>query len=49
MSRQIDLPEILRLVPNPLPLRAERSIMSDIEAEGAQTTVGFLAFQLDAR
>jgi hypothetical protein len=49
MSKHIDLPENLRLVPNPLVLRTDMSIMSDIEAEEAQRAVGFLAFQPDAR
>ena len=51
MNRQINLPENLRLVPNPLVLRAKRLIMFDIEAEEAQKTVGLslLAFQADTR
>ena len=49
MNRHINLPENLRLVPNPLILRAKRSTMSDIEAEEARRTVGLLAFQADTR
>ena len=46
VSRHIELPKNRRLVPNPLILRAENSIMSDIEAEGAQRPVGFLVSNL---
>lgn len=49
MNPHINLPENLRLVPNPLVLRPERSIMSEIEAEEARRTVGLLcATRLDA-
>ena len=42
MNPNINLPENLRLVPNPLVLRPERSIMPEIEAEEARRTVGLL-------
>jgi hypothetical protein len=46
MNPHINLPENLRLVPNPLVLRPERSIMSGVEAEEAQRTVGLFCFPL---
>ena len=45
MNQHINLPENLRLVPNPLILRAKRCTMSYIEAEEAQRTVGLVGFR----